>query len=272
MFLQSELNPVPDPDAQLAPLDIDYVHPSLHSHDDGYSQYDVGAAASVPVFRLPSERDPYLSIPVGDVLLSKLHSLYHRNRGLAAAHLLRARNRLVVDNEFVVEPTSDSAHIHFVGHKLDYRLIVSSRRGLSAILPDTSVVRDHNFFFNIDLRRPYREFNDSSGLMGFDYAHSMLFFGYLGQEEAWIAMAPTSFLDGTDEPAAPGHHSNSSRLSARRYRMLISFLAHVLSKNPEKPFICPDPYGISLTDPEPRFTHYFSIMFVDPSSHLSDIS
>jgi hypothetical protein len=174
--------------------------------------------------------------------------------------ILKNRCDVTVDPQYMLDATSDNVHITLPSHKLDYRLTVGNRIGLSAIIPH--VAMDHNFGFNIDLRKPYRDFKDSSGQLGFDTSNSMLFFGYRGQDEAWIAMAPNTFIEGHDPPTRPGYHTGPSRLSGAQYRMIVAFFAFILAKNTSKPFICTNPYGIQLTGREPHFDHYFSIMCV----------
>ncbi|KAF9515149.1 hypothetical protein BS47DRAFT_1391881 [Hydnum rufescens UP504] len=255
----------PDPRATRH-LEIDAIHPALHA-DDSCRQTDIAAAVTSPWVHLPSERDAYLSMPTVPIPLSRLEDYYINRRSHSAADLLRSRIKIIVDAKYSLDPRSDHVQVTTPTHRLDYRLTVSDRLGLSAIIPNQP--GDHNFSFRLDLRKPYRHFNDNSGLLGFDPAGSMLFIGYRGQDEAWLAMAPHTIDDPTELPD-PGFKSGPTLLSRAHYRMIISFLAFVLAKNTDLSFICYDTYGIDLTAKAPAFQDYFSILFV-VYSHFSVI-
>ena len=112
-------------------------------------------------------------------------------------------------------------------HYIDFILLVSARLGLHAILPNTA--SDPGYVWRLQLHQPCNTFRLKFTRLGFDAAHRMLFAGYQGQENVWIAMAPKNTLQtmSVHEPIHGG--STDTRLAHRHYLALLAWFAHLLS-------------------------------------------
>jgi len=139
-------------------------------------------------------------------------------------------------------------------------MTVSASIGLWAATPNINV--DHNYVFNLDLTKPYRDFKGKYGKLGFDPKGRILFIGKSRNDDVWLAMAPWSFFDDSADNMPAGHVTGDARLSTKHYRMLVMFFAYLLSQLPDRGFTCIDKYGIHLSDSDPCFFIYTNILYV----------
>src|ERR1700676_2396478 len=114
-------------------------------------------------------------------------------------------------------------------------MTVSVSISLWAATPNINV--DHNYIFNLNLTKPYRDFKGMCGKLSFDPKGRILFISKSRNDDVWLTMAPwSSFADNM--PA--GHITGDAYLSTKHYHMLILFFAYLLSQLPDCGFICID--------------------------------
>ena len=140
---------------------------------------------------------------------------------------MRRRVQIDVADEDCVSDTQDPNLLwHCNNYFLDYLLLVSNKVGLHAILP--KVNNDSGYNFRLQLNQPYRGFQTKHAKLGFDPKRRMLFIGFLGIENVWLAMVPRQALrhDAPDVP--PGTCSGPTQLLTKHYRAVLAWLSHVL--------------------------------------------
>jgi hypothetical protein len=187
-----------------------------------------------------------------------------------AMQYLNSRSKIRIDSSLQYNNHDDLLLWGMREHRLDYILTVSGSIGLWATTPNVDI--DHTFNLALDLKKPFRDYKGKYGKLGFDPKGRMLYIGKCRNDDVWLAMAPWSFIDGTDEDVPAGHVTGDTRLSTRHYRMIVFFFAYILQSIRDKGFTCDDPYGVSLTDPEPCFTIYTNIMYVVWHASWSSVS
>lgn len=248
-----------DGDATDRPVDIDAIVAALEV-DDACAQDDVLRTIFQSSIIPEGERDPYESLPFHSLRLSRLKEMFVKKQASQAINYLNLRCKIKIDDDMQFRSNHPSLFWDLREHRLDFLLTVSASIGLWAATPNVNV--DHNYNFALDLKKPYRDFKGKYGKLGFDPKGRILFIGKSRNDDVWLAMAPWSFFDDSTDNMPAGHVTGDTRLSAKHYRMLVMFFAHLLSQLPDRGFTCIDKYGVHLSDPDPLFFVFTNIMYV----------
>jgi hypothetical protein len=206
---------------------LDDIPPSLETDGDGIEQDDVlrgifscqqNASGVARTF----ERERVFSVK-----LSTFKGVYERKDTYQAINIMRRRVQVNLDDNLSVMDSRDPSLLwHCNNHFLDYLLLVSNKVGLHAILP--RVQNDTGYNFRLQLDQPYRAFQTKHAQLGFDPKGRMLFIGFLGIENVWLALAPRQALRNDSLDVAPGTCTGPTQLSSKHYRIIVAWLAHVL--------------------------------------------
>lgn len=113
---------------------------------------------------------------------------------------------------------------------------MSASIGLWAATPNLDA--DHNYVFNMDLSKLYRDFKGKYEKLGSDPKGRFLFLGKSRNDDVWLAMAPWTFFEDSSDHLAAGHITGDTRLSTKHYRMIVMFMAHVLTRLADRAFTC----------------------------------
>lgn len=163
------------------------------------------------------------------VKLSVLRRLYEM-RDRNAMNLLSTRHSIEIDDQYRVLVGSGEIKLKCEKTTIDYHLTVANCMGIAALLPNT--VSNHQFQFELDLKKPFKGFKPKHAMLGFDPAGRLLYVGRCSNEDVYIAMAPNSFLRGEDRPCAAGHTTGSPAMSTRHYRQMVMMIAYFLDRLP----------------------------------------
>ena len=188
----------------------------------------------------------------------EIKETFMRRQTSKAINQLNARCKIKIDREMQIPNNDQNIYWGLREHRLDYLLTVSAEIGLWAATPNVNT--DHNYILSMELNKPYRDFKGKYGKLGFDPKGRILHIGKSKNNDVWLAMAPLSFFDESEETAPAGHVTGDTRLSTKHYRMIVIFFAYLLSKLNDRGFTCLDMYGISLTDIDPYFSIYTNIL------------
>lgn len=246
-----------DADSCDLPVDINVIAAAMEA-GDSYSQDDVMRAIFQAGVIPEGERDPFESLPINIIRLSRLRELYTKKQQSQAIAYLNLRSKIKIDPEMQIPYNDNNIFWGLREHRLDYLLTVSASIGLWAATPNVNV--DHNYTFNLDLKKPYRDFKGKYGKLGFDPKRRFLYLGKSRNDDVWLAMAPWSFFETSGEDIPSGHITGDTRLTTKHYRMIVMFFAHLLSKLVDRGFTCVDTYGINLEDGDPCFFIHTNIL------------
>lgn len=178
--------------------------------------------------------DDFNQRPVQDVRLKELKNLAEKEKD-TAIKLLNHRNRIVIDEEFLLPIGEGKLALETETTMLDYLLMVGNGIGLSAMLPKRTTVVE--FSFDVDLRRPRRAFGGKHGMVGFDTKGRMLYVGKCRSESVFIAMAPKTFARRRDQRCAAGYSSGASQMPRRHYRQVVLMLLHFLANIKDRSYV-----------------------------------
>ena len=226
--------------------------------DDAYTQDDVLRDLFQGGIVPENEQDQFESLPLRNIRLSRLKDIYTNKQLSEAIRYLDYRCKIKIDPDMQVPFDDKDIFWGLREHRLDFLLTVSASIGLWAATPNVLV--DHNYMFNLDFGKPYRDFKGKYGKIGFDPKGRFLFLGKSRNDDVWLARAPLSFFGNTSEDLAAGHVTGDTRLATKHYRMLVMFFAHILSRLADRAFTCINMYGISLTDANPCFFIHTNIL------------
>ncbi|KAH9018524.1 hypothetical protein EDB84DRAFT_1442390 [Lactarius hengduanensis] len=165
--------------------------------------------------------------------LSELKTLYERKDRRKALNLLLRRNTIKIDDHFCLEVGNGEIIMQTNRTMLDFHLTVANQIGLSTIIPKHS---NHHFVFDMDLKKPYRDFKGKYAMVGFDTKAKMLYIGKAMNEDIFLAMAPREFLSSNTGHSPPGHSTGPSLLSRRHYRQVVMMMAHFLQDIPDRSY------------------------------------
>lgn len=192
----------------------------------------------------------YEDLPVRKVPLSKYHEIMETNNVPAAFKLLRSRNEIFVDEKYSYDPKDRDLAYDATQHHLDFLMVLSSRIGFDAFLPNSP--NDLTFIFNLDLHQPHRPLKMKHCDLGFPIDRNALYVGRSrGKDLIYLVMAPNSFLNDVeaedDAPPDPDPQLPSGRvrtnMSGQHYFMLVMFMAHVFQKRfPRRDIYCDSQY------------------------------
>lgn len=206
-----------------------------------------------------NERE-FNEMSVSKVRLSTLRDIWKKQDKETALRLLDARRTIDIDREFVLEANSGRFMMYTSRSMIDYHLTVANAVGFSSILPNAE--SSHTFEFEMDLKKPYRDFKGKHAMLGFDPTGRMLYVGRCKNEDIYLAMVSDAFWNGEEAPSDAGPGSGgSSVMSRRHYRQVVMMLAHFLAKIPECAFHNAETvYQQDLDSEEPNFRQTTNVM------------
>jgi hypothetical protein len=248
-----------DGDTNDRPVNIDAIVAALEV-DDACSQDDVLRTIFQSSVIPEGERDPFESLPIHTLRLSRLKDIYLKKQASQAINYLNLCTKIKVDSDMQFASDHTSLFWDLREHRLDFLMTVSASIGLWAATPNINV--DHNYVFQLDLTKPYRDFKGKYGKLGFDPKGRILFIGKSRNDDVWLAMAPWSSFDDSADNMPAGHVTGDTRLSTKHYRMLVMFFAYLLSQLRDRGFTCIDKYGVDLSDSDPSFVIHTNILYV----------
>lgn len=245
--IQSSLYCFRDVEVHTAPLLLDDIPEELGA-DDGAQQHIILDSLRDSAGDLDGRAACYEDAPVIQVPLSKLQSNWENKNVTSAFRLLRSRSEIVIDDEFKCDPHDKNLAYNLSQHRLDFLLVMSSRIGFDAILPNSR--SDTTFIFRLDLHQPQRSLKLKHSDLGFPMDHKALFIGRArGKDLVYLVMAPNAFIaqeeDDTDDigDPAPSKGRVRTNMSGRHYWMLVMFMAFIFEKHfPHRDVYCHEHY------------------------------
>jgi hypothetical protein len=232
MMVDELIDPV-SVEATIPPFDID--NPQAEEGYGSVSQ-DVIARAMVGSRSASSEpeRDRYYRKMAQPLKLSLLQALYNKGDGEKAFSLLRRKWRLEVDAHLYAPGASATFTHMMAGHFIDFSLKVPDRAGFDAILP--TIGANTEWCFHLNLCGSVREFLNHCGDLGFDPSGRMLHIGTKDHDNVYLSMAPKGFLDGTDDPVAPGTHAGTTLMTRAHVRMATCIILWAMGEIPHRDY------------------------------------
>ncbi|KAH8978980.1 hypothetical protein EDB83DRAFT_2537420 [Lactarius deliciosus] len=197
--------------------------------------------------------DNFNRMEVKRIDLSNLERLYE-SENTNAIKLLSRCHTINIDKEFCLEVGCGKIGTRTKKTMIDFHLTVANCIGLSPILPNA--LNSHHFSFELDLKKPFRDFKAKHAMVGFDTKGRFLFIGKAMNEDVFLAMAPNDFLYGNRDAdlSPPGHSTGSPLLSRRHYRQLVMMFAHFLEQIPDKAYTnIGEVYEQNLDNEEPEW-------------------
>jgi hypothetical protein len=178
----------------------------------------------------------------------------------AAVNTLNRCHKILVDEDFKVKFGAGELKMDTNKTMLDYHLTVANSIGLGSLIPTSSSTR---YSFQLDLKKPYRDFKGKHAMTGFDTKGRMLYIGQCANEDVFMAMAPDELLSGHSKMCAAGHSTGRSTMTSRQYRQLVMMFAHFLAKIPTMGFFnISSVYKMDLEGAEPNWDEITNIMCV----------
>jgi len=221
-------------------------------------QYEVLNHINASTVNDPAEIDAFNQKRVHNLRLSLLRRFYDTQDPNVLNYLQR-RNRLIIDDDLLLNFGRGDILMNTKKTMLDYQLTVANCMGFSTLLPNAA--NAHWFFFDMDLKKPYREFRGKHAMVGFDTKGRMLYLGRSKNEDVYLAMAPNDFLVGHFMPCRAGYSTGSSTMSQVHYRQIVMMLAHFLADIPELAYLnIGDVYNQDLEDPKAAWSMVTNVM------------
>jgi hypothetical protein len=248
-------------DAVPGPNDITKIPDDMAAEQgDTIRQAEVLECIIANTIQSTANIDAFNKAKVKTLLLSKLEKLYQTESD-EVLDLLSKRNTIQIDERFRLEIGAGTISMRTDNTKLDFHLTVANCIGLSAILPNRA--NSHRFTFDMDLKKPYRDFKGKHAMVGFDTQGKLLYIGRSMNEDVFLAMAPNDFISHQTEPSHPGHSTGSSVLSRKHYRQLIMMFAHFLAMIPNRAYSnVGNIYSQNLDEKDPNWSDITNIMYV----------
>lgn len=254
----SPFAPDGDDSDELLPMDLSiYPETFATEKDDRLEQSEImdaiiGTSQHTQAIKTLDE------MPVHALKLSVLKRLYE-NKDKSALSLIEDRHTIHIDDDLCLKPGEGKYIMDATSSMIDYHLTVANCIGLSPILPNMR--SNHCFQFEMDLKKPIKEFKGKHAMLGFDPAGRMLFIGKNNGEDVFIAMAPNKFLAGHFIPPPPGRSKHSPLMSKRHYRQVVMMIAYFLGCVRELSFLNVESvYSQQLDSEEPEFNKITNVM------------
>jgi hypothetical protein len=226
--------------------------------DECIGQHEVLNHINTTTINDPAEIDAFNQKRVYNLRLSHLRRFYN-TKDPNVLTLLQRRNRLVIDNDLLLTFGQGDILMNTKKTMLDYQLTVANSMGFATLLPNAA--NAHWFFFDMNLKKPYKEFRGKHAMVGFDTKGRMLYLGRSKNEDVYLAMAPNDFLLGRFTPCRAGYSTGPSAMSQVHYRQIVMMLAHFLADIPELPYLnISDVYDQDLEDPKAAWSMVTNIM------------
>lgn len=192
----------------------------------------------------------YEDLPVRQVPLSKYKLHMETDNTPAAFKSFHSRSEIFIDEEFSYDPHDRDLGYRATEHHLDFLMVLSSRIGFDAFLPNSP--NDITFIFDLDLHQPHRALPMKHSDLGFPVDHNALFIGRSrGKDMIFLIMAPNSFIneiDPTDDVAdddvpSAAQSRSQTNMSGRHYFILVMYMAFVFHKHfPRRDIYCHERY------------------------------
>jgi len=206
----------------------------------------------------PTEINVFNQKHVTNLQLSHLQHFY-KNKDANVLNLLQWCNCLVVDNHFHLTFGHAEILMNMKKTMLDYLLTVVNGIGFATLL--LNVVNAHWYFFDMDLKKPYKEFQGKHAMVGFDTKGWMLYLGKSRNEDVYLTMAPNEFLIGHFIPCHAGYSTGLLMMSQGHYRQMVIMLAYFLAEIPELSYLnIENVYMQDLKDPRPAWSMVTNVM------------
>ena len=242
--------------------DLVDIAPVAEAHvaepEDSMGQFEVLNHINTTTINDPTEIDAFNQKRVTNLRLSHLRRFYE-NQDVNVLNLLQRRNRLVVDDHLRLTFGRAEILMNTKKNMLDYLLTVANGIGFATLLPNAA--NAHWYTFDMDLKKPYKEFGGKHAMVGFDTKGRMLYLGKSRNEDVYLTMAPNEFLIGHFIPCRAGYSTGSSTMSQRHYRQMVMMLAYFLAEIPELAYSnIGDVYTQDLEDPRPAWAMVTNVM------------
>ncbi|KAI6155876.1 hypothetical protein BKA82DRAFT_4011286 [Pisolithus tinctorius] len=242
----SDKDPIVDEGQHDAPFDVAEV-PRQLATGDPHAQVDVHLA--LYPHHPPADSDHlrlFNAHHLKHVSFRTLSNFHENRRAIPAISLLSNRHRIHIDDHYRVNTDSPDLGPHY----LDYALYVGSRRGLDAVLPN--VAADHNWTAKLQLTMTFRLWPDNAAnALPFNPKGRMMYVGTRLDDQFWLAIVPHVFFDIRDPDNTPDKLPSLDHrhpvVAPHHARMIVMFIAHVLSEMRHEDIHCLDPYPEPLT-------------------------
>jgi hypothetical protein len=213
----------------LAPYSIDRAPPLLVAADQPDQQLALNAALRCDIGQGGNLSERFLTEPVHKKTLDYYKVLYEdKQHGMAVQTLLKRHRVDCTTSSFNVPPKSPNLSWEIQRHFIDLKIYVGRGLGLGGMMPNVQTL--HTYEFHMNIEQPNREFKTKYAKLGFDPVGCMLWIGRSpNAEDVWLAWAPTSSLNGTEDIIA-GTSSGPTTMSQEHYRQVVMFLASGLAR------------------------------------------
>ena len=254
-----EIDTMPALEELPGPNDITEIPEDLTAEDnDGVGQYEILENIIANTRQL--DEDAFNKAKPKVLRLSQLQRMYGRD-GATDLNLLSNRNILLIDDQFKVDVGKGQLSMKTDDTKLDFHMTVANCIGLSALLPNEA--NSYRYSFEMDLKKPYREFKGKHAMVGFDTQGKVLYIGKSMNEDVFLAMAPNSFFSQGGERSPPGYSTGSSVLTRRHYRQIIMMFAHFLALIPDRAYVnIGNVYSQDLNADDAKWSQITDILYV----------
>ena len=163
------------------------------------------------------------------VKASYLKALFEANDLEQSVKLLKRRRQLVIDREYMHYASDPEICPCITEGALDFSLYVPKVPGFHAIIPNTG--SDPNYEWQLNLRKPQKQFNSKHAKVGYDLVRSVLFCGRYRDQETFIVFPPLDFFHNAFEYTPAGFSSGPTNLKYDVYLKALILLAFLLSQN-----------------------------------------
>ena len=149
--------------------DILIPEPGDHVVQSELLKHIVGTTLSDPAII-----DDFNNRRVYRMKLSTLKTCYNKKDDYILSYL-PARHAIHMDSKFHLELGTGQISMDTSTTMLDFQLTVANQMGFRPLLPNAA--NAHMFSFNMDLKRPTKEFHGKHSMIGFDIKGSILYIG-----------------------------------------------------------------------------------------------
>ncbi|KAM6488794.1 hypothetical protein JOM56_015743 [Amanita muscaria] len=180
-------------------------------------------------------------------------AMYEKDDDRSAIQSLLQRHEVTItDSNLIVNARNDQLAWHLVSHYLDLQICVGAGLGLAAMLPN--ITMHHAMEFRLDLKQQARRFGAKYAKLGFDPTGCMLWIGRSSTgEDTWLAWVRNESLWDEAEDIPPASGKEDTVMSKKHYRMVVMFLAEMLTKINHRDVIVTNPYPDIEDDTEFQF-------------------
>ncbi|KAM6489215.1 hypothetical protein JOM56_015385 [Amanita muscaria] len=180
-------------------------------------------------------------------------AMYEKDDNRSAIQsLLQHHEVTITDSNLIVNALNDQLAWHLVSHYLNLQICVGAGLGLAAMLPN--ITMHHTMEFWLDLKQQAWRFGAKYAKLGFDPTGCMLWIGRSSTgEDTWLAWVRNESLWDEAEDIPPASGKEGTVMSKKHYRMVVMFLAEMLTKINHQDVIVTNPYPDIEDDTEFQF-------------------